>query len=190
MAIIADILTQVDAAATAVGATAFDAVAAEVVPVFRVGSVLVVALVGINLMAQAVPMTLRNGLGLMVRIAVASAFLSSWTNFNSVYGVLTNAPSEIGAVVLERLRRMDRAISMKGSTALYLQALDVGSGDQPERQLHHRCPRGPPDVPRRGPHGDGVDHRDLGREDHDRRPRHLRTRRDCLHTFQGDRPAL
>ena len=31
MAIIADILTQVDAAATAVGATAFDAVAAEIV---------------------------------------------------------------------------------------------------------------------------------------------------------------
>ena len=31
-AIIADILTQVDAAATAVGATAFDAVAAEIVP--------------------------------------------------------------------------------------------------------------------------------------------------------------
>ena len=44
MAIIADILTQVDAAATAVGATAFDAVAAEIVPVFRIGSVLVVAL--------------------------------------------------------------------------------------------------------------------------------------------------
>lgn len=78
VAIIADILTQVDAAATAVGATAFDAVAAEIVPVFRVGSVLVVALAGINLMAQAVPMTLRNGLGLIVRIAVASAFLSSF----------------------------------------------------------------------------------------------------------------
>ena len=43
MAIIADILTQVDAAATAVGATAFDAVAAEIVPVFRVGSVMIVA---------------------------------------------------------------------------------------------------------------------------------------------------
>ena len=51
-------------------------------------------------MAQAVPMTLRKGLGLMVRIAVASAFLSSWTNFNAVYGVLTNSPSEIGAVVM------------------------------------------------------------------------------------------
>ena len=50
MAIIADILTQVDAAATAVGATAFDAVASEIVPIFRVGSVLVVVLVGINLM--------------------------------------------------------------------------------------------------------------------------------------------
>ena len=44
MAIIADILTQVDAAATAVGATAFDAVASEIVPIFRVGSVLVVVL--------------------------------------------------------------------------------------------------------------------------------------------------
>ena len=82
MAIIADILTQVDAAATAVGATAFDAVAAEIVPVFRVGSVLVVALIGINLMAQAVPMTLRNGLGLnpdsdlaRIRIADSAAWL-------------------------------------------------------------------------------------------------------------------
>ena len=76
MAIIIDILTQVDAAATAVGATAFDAVAAEIVPVFRIGSVLVVALVGVNLMAQAVPMTLRNGLGLIVRIAVCLLYTS------------------------------------------------------------------------------------------------------------------
>ena len=125
MAIIADILTQVDAAATAVGATAFDAVAAEIVPVFRAGSVLVVALVGINLMAQAVPMTLRNGLGLMARIAVGAAFLSSWTNFNSVYGVLTNAPSEIGAVVMNAFGDGSGNL-YEGLDALYLQALDVG----------------------------------------------------------------
>ena len=125
MAIIADILTQVDAAATAVGATSFDAVAAEIVPVFRVGSVLVVALIGINLMAQAVPMTLRNGLGLMVRITVASAFLSSWTNFNSVYGVLTNAPSEIGAVVMNAFGDGSGNL-YEGLDALYLLALDVG----------------------------------------------------------------
>ena len=125
MAIIADILTQVDAAATAVGASAFDAVAAEVVPVFRVGTVLVVALVGINLMAQAVPMTLRNGLGLMARISVASAFLSSWTNFNAVYGVLTNAPSEIGAVVMNEFGAGSGNL-YEGLDSLYLQALDVG----------------------------------------------------------------
>ena len=189
MAIIADILTQVDAAATAVGATAFDAVAAEIVPVFRVGSVLVVALVGINLMAQAVPMTLRNGLGLMVRIAVASAFLSSWTNFNAVYGVLTNAPSEIGAVVMNAFGGWIGQ-SLRGSGCPLPSSPRCRSGDQPERQLHHRCPCGPPDVPRRGPDGDGIDHRDLGREDHDRRPRHLRTSRNCLHALQGHRPAL
>ncbi len=125
MAIIADILTQVDAAATAVGASAFDAVAAEVVPVFRVGTVLVVALVGINLMAQAVPMTLRNGLGLMARISIASAFLSSWTNFNAVYGVLTNAPSEIGAVVMNEFGAGSGNL-YEGLDSLYLQALDVG----------------------------------------------------------------
>jgi type IV secretion system protein VirB6 len=125
MAIIADILTQVDAAATAVGASAFDAVAAEVVPVFRVGTVLVMALVGINLMAQAVPMTLRNGLGLMVRISIASAFLSSWTNFNAVYGVLTNAPSEIGAVVMNEFGAGGGNL-YEGLDSLYLQALDVG----------------------------------------------------------------
>ena len=125
MAIIVDILTQVDAAATAVGATAFDAVAAEIVPVFRIGSVLVVALVGVNLIAQAVPMTLRNGLGLMVRIAVASTFLSSWTNFNAVYGVLTNAPSEIGAVVMNAFGDGTGNL-YEGLDALYLKALDVG----------------------------------------------------------------
>jgi type IV secretion system protein VirB6 len=125
MAIIANILTQVDAAAASVGATAFGAVAAEVTPVFRVGSVLVVALIGINLMAQAVPMTLRNGLGLMVRIAMASAFLSSWTNFNAVYGVITNAPSEIGAVVMNAFGAGGGSL-YDGLDSLYLQALDVG----------------------------------------------------------------
>ena len=125
MAIIAEILTQVDAAAASVGATAFGAVAAEVIPVFRVGSVLVVALIGINLMAQAVPMTLRNGLGLMVRISVASAFLSSWTNFNAVYGVITNAPSEIGAVVMNAFGAGGGSL-YDGLDSLYLKALDVG----------------------------------------------------------------
>ncbi|MEO8243559.1 MAG: type IV secretion system protein [bacterium] len=125
MAIIANILGQVDAAAAAVGATAFSAVAAQIIPVFRIGSVLVVALIGINLMAQAVPMTLRNGLGLMVRIAVASAFLSSWTNFNAVYGVLTNSPSEIGAVVMNAFGGGAGNL-YEGLDNLYLQALDVG----------------------------------------------------------------
>ena len=60
MAIIANILTQVDAAAASVGATAFGAVAAEVIPVFRVGSVLVVALIGINLMADGIQSTLDD----------------------------------------------------------------------------------------------------------------------------------
>lgn len=125
MAVIADILSQVDAAAAAVGATAFDAVAVKVVPIFRVGSVLVVVLVGINLMVQAVPMTLRNGLGLAVRLAVASAFLSSWTNFNAVYGVLTNAPSEIGAVVMNAFGDGNGNL-YEGLDALYLKSLDVG----------------------------------------------------------------
>lgn len=125
MAIIADILTHVDTAAAAVGATAFNAVAVQVLPVFRVGTVLIVALVGINMMVQAVPMTLRNGLGLMVRIAVTSAFLSFWTNFNAVYGVLTNAPSEIGAVVMNAFGGGSASL-YDGLDALYLQALDVG----------------------------------------------------------------
>lgn len=125
MAIIAQILDQVDAAATSVGATAFSAVAEQIVPVFRVGTVLVVALIGINLMVQAVPMTLRNGLGLIARLGAASAFLSSWTNFNSVYGVLTNAPSAIGAVVMNAFGGGTGSL-YDGLDGLYLQALDVG----------------------------------------------------------------
>lgn len=125
MAIIADILTQVDAAAAAVGSTAFGEVAIAVVPVFRTGAVLVVALVGVNLAAQAIPMTLRNGLGLIVRLSVTAAFLSSWSNFNTVYGAVTNAPSEIGAVVLNAFGDGSGNL-YDGLDTLYLKALDVG----------------------------------------------------------------
>jgi type IV secretion system protein VirB6 len=126
MAVIADILNTVDTAAMAVGQTAFQEVATAVVPVFRASAVLAIVLVGINLVVQAMPMTLRNGFSIIVRLSVAFGFLSTWTNFYPVYDVLTNAPSEIGAVILSSFNP-DAGDLYSGLDRLYVQSLDVAN---------------------------------------------------------------
>ena len=67
--------------------------AGSVVPVFQVAAVLVVALTGANLAIQAVPMTVPNGISLMLRVGVVAIFLNSFGNFFVVYDAITEAPS-------------------------------------------------------------------------------------------------
>ncbi|SFE87634.1 type IV secretion system protein [Roseivivax sediminis] len=126
MAIIADVLTAVDATASSVGSTAYNDVAAAVIPVFRVGAVLLVAMTGINLAIQAVPMTLRNGLSLITRIALVWIFLSSYANFDAIYGVLAETPSQLGGTVLEAATGATVTDLYGGLDELYGQALDLG----------------------------------------------------------------
>ncbi|NDW34586.1 type IV secretion system protein [Salipiger sp. PrR007] len=126
MAIIADVLSAVDTTAASVGAAAYNEVAGSVIPVFRVGAVLLVAMTGINLAVQAVPMTLRNGLSLITRIALVMIFLSSFANFDAVYGVLTETPSELGGTVLSATTGDSVTDLYDGLDTLYIRALDLG----------------------------------------------------------------
>ncbi|MCK8463016.1 type IV secretion system protein [Aliiroseovarius sp. S1339] len=103
MGFIESVMSLIDGATAAMAATAFDAIASQLIPVFRVMAILLITLVGTNLAIQAVPMTLQNGVSLIARIGLVAAFLSSWSNFDSVYGVLTNAPSEVGGTIMASL---------------------------------------------------------------------------------------
>lgn len=127
MAVIQEILDGVDAAVAGIGATVFNSVAGSVLPVFQVSAVLVIILTGINLMIQAVPMTLQNGISLMVRIALVFIFLTSFANFNAVYGVLTDTPSRFGATILQALTGSATDNLYSGLDQLYSNSLDVGN---------------------------------------------------------------
>ena len=127
MAVIEDVLTAVDATVASIGASAYDAVGAAVLPVVQVGGVLVVVLVGLNLAIQAIPMTLQNGLGLIVRLVAIVIFVSSFGNFFAVYDVLTGAPARFGATVLGEITGDAGTDLYAGLDELYERALDVGN---------------------------------------------------------------
>ena len=127
MAVIEDVLTGVDATVASIGADAFDAVAGSVVPVFQVAAVLVVALTGANLAIQAVPMTVPNGISLMLRVGVVAIFLNSFGNFFVVYDAITEAPSRFGATILEAVTGGGVTNLYDGLDNLYSESLDVGN---------------------------------------------------------------
>lgn len=97
------VLSLIDTGASTIVSSAYAEISAQVLPIFRIMAVLAVALVGLNLVIQAVPLSVENGIRLMVRLGLVSMFLSSWANFDAVYGVFTNAPSEFGAAILASL---------------------------------------------------------------------------------------
>ncbi len=126
MAVIKTLLDTIDSTMAEIGSGAYDTVAASVLPVVQVSSILVIILTGINLLIQAIPMSLQNGVSLVVRLGAVVAFISSFSNFNSVYGVLTQAPSEIGAIVLNEITAGEITDLYGGLDDLYGRSLDVG----------------------------------------------------------------
>lgn len=126
MAIIADVLELVDDTVSAVGSDAFTDVADAVIPVFRLGAVLLVVIAGINFSIQAVPVTFRNVLSLVFRICVVSIFIGVYSNFDAVYGVITDTPSRLGSVVLEATSGGTSTSLYDGLDDLYVNALSVG----------------------------------------------------------------
>lgn len=128
MGFIESVMGMIDGATAAMATTAFDTISGQIIPIFRLLAVLVIAMLGINLAIQAVPMTLNNGVNLIVRIGLVATFLSSWTNFNAVYGVLTNAPSEIGGTIMASLG-FDAAVDglYAGLDQLYEGSVNAGN---------------------------------------------------------------
>lgn len=127
MAVIETLLTAIDTTSETIGSTAYDGVSGAVLPIVQIGGVLIVILTGINLMIQAIPMSLQNGISLIVRLSLVVAFVSSFANFNSVYGVLTQAPSELGAIALNAVTGGSVTNLYDGLDDLYGRALDVGN---------------------------------------------------------------
>lgn len=127
MAVIQEVLDGVDATVATIGADVFNIVAGSVVPVFQVAAVLVIALTGANLMIQAIPMTVVNGVSLMLRIALVAIFINSFGNFYAIYGVITDAPSRFGATILQALSGGNVTDLYGGLDNLYSQSLNVGN---------------------------------------------------------------
>ena len=126
MAAIEDVLNGVDATVATIGADVFNAVAGSVVPVFQVAAVLVVALAGANLIIQAVPMTVSNGISLILRVVVVAIFVSNYGNFFAVYGAITDTPARFGATVLGAVTGGSVADLYQGLDDLYGRSLNVG----------------------------------------------------------------
>ena len=127
MAVIEDVLTAVDTTVAAVGADAYDAVGGAVLPVVQIGGALVVVLVGVNLAIQAIPMTVQNGLSLIVRLMLIVIFVSSFGNFFVVYDALTGGPARFGALVLNELSSGTAGDLYEGLDNLYEGAVQVGN---------------------------------------------------------------
>jgi len=126
VAVINTLLTTIDSTATAVGGSAYGAVSTAILPIWRLGAIIAVALTGANLAIQAIPMTLQNGVSLMLRISLVYIFLSSFANFDAVYGVLTDAPSQFGGLVLDQFTGGGVTNLYDGLDKLYLSTLTVG----------------------------------------------------------------
>lgn len=104
MALISDILDRIDRACTdAITASAFTDMVDSILPLFQIGMVLTIALIGVNLATQLIPTTFSKGLWSMFKIAIISAFLFSFDNFSTVFNAVTNTPAELGSVVVEAL---------------------------------------------------------------------------------------
>ncbi|MEO1986437.1 MAG: type IV secretion system protein [Martelella sp.] len=129
MAIIQSILTAVDSGVDGAAQGLYTSSVSAVYPVAKTLSVLAVVLVGINIAIQAVPVTLQNALSLIFRIGVVMIFLqgtSSYSNFEAVFGAITDAPAEYGAIVLNTFSGGSTTNLYDGLDGLYLQAVDVG----------------------------------------------------------------
>ncbi|UFF01894.1 hypothetical protein [Pseudosulfitobacter pseudonitzschiae] len=124
MAIIADVLTMVDATVAGVAADTYDNTVAAVRPVVRAASVLVTILVGANLLIQSVELTRATIVALGLRLALVNVFLT-FANLSVPYDALTNAPAELGAGILNSLSGGTVGNLYDGIDDLYSQALNV-----------------------------------------------------------------
>jgi len=101
MGIINDILTVVDGAVTGVAQSGFSVIAGNVGNVISAGSVVLVGLLGVNIVAQIRPMTFGSFFAFGMKIVLIGIFAQSWANFEIIYNIITQVPDSIGASIIE-----------------------------------------------------------------------------------------
>ncbi len=127
MALIQDILSVIDEQTLRFAKTGYEAAASALLPTFRLCLTALCAMIGVNLMTQTIPMTLSNGMSIIARVGLAVTFFSSWSQFEPVYTALTEAPSDLGGIVLEKLgfEGADSGL-YAGLDQLYLRSIAAG----------------------------------------------------------------
>ena len=126
MAIIETSISSFDTIVSSIG----DAVSNTVVdaddPVVQIGAVLVIILVGIKPMIQSIPLTLVNGISLMIRISLVFIFVFCFANYYTVYDIITDAPARYGTTVLEAITGEHVDNLYAGLDRLYAESLNIG----------------------------------------------------------------
>ena len=100
MGIITDTLGIIDSAIGNIAQQGFETGAGSVGTVITVGSGLLIALMGANVIAQIRPMTMASFVAFGVKIGLIGIFAQSWGNFSVIYAILTDVPQSIGNAAL------------------------------------------------------------------------------------------
>ena len=99
MAIIQDILGQINAAVGSVAQSGFTQMAGAAGNVLTIGGIVVIAAVGLNIVLQIAPLQTSASMLIFFRMSMISFFAQSWANFAVIFDILSKVPSSIGASV-------------------------------------------------------------------------------------------
>ena len=93
--LVSSVLIPVENAITVVGAQFFQTIAAQLLPLATVLTVLMVVLIGANMALGVVRIGNREATQIVLRILLVFLFGLTWANFNAIFDVLTNASSNL-----------------------------------------------------------------------------------------------
>ena len=97
---IEQLLGKIDDAVAGYNEAVFNGFAGQAVDVFQVAGVLALVLIGINMVIQIYPVSIASGVVFLFRFGLVTLLAASWDNFEVIYDVLTDFPSQAGAEFL------------------------------------------------------------------------------------------
>ena len=100
MGIISDTLNTIDGTIGTIAQQGFEAAAGSVGIVISAGSGFLLAVMGLNVLAQIRPMTMGSFVAFAVKLTLIGIFALSWGNFAVVFAILTDVPQSIGNALL------------------------------------------------------------------------------------------
>lgn len=95
MALVEDILGDLDAAVLGVGEQYFSSTATALDPMLTIVTTLLIVMIGIGTALGAYAMTMRDAWQLIGRIVLVFLFARSWTNFGVIYDALSSASGNL-----------------------------------------------------------------------------------------------